>query len=77
MGGSWTWRKSSASDGSSGTCVEIAWTGDAVLVRDSVCPRGSVLAFRPQAWTAFVGRLAGTPPDTRRGPRDDERTARL
>ncbi|MBM7171725.1 DUF397 domain-containing protein [Streptomyces sp. G44] len=33
MGSSWTWRKSSASDGPEGACVETAWTGETVLVR--------------------------------------------
>ncbi len=54
MGGLWTWRKSSASDGAEGTCVETAWTGETVLVRDSKQRRGAVLAFRPEAWTAFL-----------------------
>ncbi|MFF8655973.1 DUF397 domain-containing protein [Streptomyces huasconensis] len=54
MGSSWTWRKSSASDGPEGACVETAWTGETVLVRDSKQRRGAVLAFRPEAWTAFL-----------------------
>ncbi|MEU7582586.1 DUF397 domain-containing protein [Streptomyces sp. NPDC041068] len=54
MGSSWTWRKSRASDGPDGACVEIAWTGEAVRVRDSTRPRDAVLAFGPEAWSAFL-----------------------
>ncbi|MEU5772143.1 DUF397 domain-containing protein [Streptomyces venezuelae] len=59
MGGSWTWRKSSASDGSSGNCLEVARIGESVRVRDSTRPRGAVLVFGPEAWSAFL-TLAGT-----------------
>ncbi|MEU1150579.1 DUF397 domain-containing protein [Streptomyces sp. NPDC005863] len=54
MGSTWAWRKSSASGGASDDCVEIAWTGETVLIRDSARPRGAVLAVDPAAWTAFV-----------------------
>ncbi|MEV7191176.1 DUF397 domain-containing protein [Streptomyces sp. NPDC093510] len=60
MGGSWTWRKSSASDGPGGACLEAAWTGESVLVRDSTRRRGPVLVFGPRAWSAFLA-LAGAP----------------
>ncbi|WP_240659760.1 DUF397 domain-containing protein [Streptomyces sp. WAC 01529] len=59
MGSSWTWRKSSASDGGAQQCVEIAWTGDVVLVRDSTRSSGAVLAFRPAAWSDFLALAAG------------------
>lgn len=59
MGGSWTWRKSSASDGGAGTCLEIAWTGESVRVRDSTRRWGAVLVFGPEAWSAFL-TLTGT-----------------
>lgn len=39
---------------SSGGCVEMARTPDAVLVRDSKQIGGEILAFDPQAWRAFV-----------------------
>ncbi|QEU97648.1 DUF397 domain-containing protein [Streptomyces kanamyceticus] len=61
MGGSWTWRKSSASDGGSGTCVETAWTGESVLVRDSTRREGAELVLGPEAWSAFL-TLAARPP---------------
>ncbi|MFK4064575.1 DUF397 domain-containing protein [Streptomyces sp. NPDC029674] len=54
MGSSWTWRKSSASDTQDESCVETAWTGESVLVRDSTRPQGAVLVFRPYAWSAFL-----------------------
>ncbi|MEV7347168.1 DUF397 domain-containing protein [Streptomyces sp. NPDC093544] len=59
MGGSWSWRKSSVSGGGGNDCVEIAWTGEAVLVRDSRVPRGVVLVFDPVAWRTF---LTSVPP---------------
>ncbi|WP_447037342.1 DUF397 domain-containing protein [Streptomyces sp. DSM 118878] len=69
MGSSWTWRKSSVSDGGEGQCVETAWTGETVLVRDSARRRGGVLAFTPQAWTAFLGLVAR--PSSAARPRDE------
>ncbi|MGD1225221.1 MULTISPECIES: DUF397 domain-containing protein [Streptomyces] len=61
MGGSWSWRKSSASGGGDNDCVEVAWTGEAVLVRDSRTPRGSVLVFDPAAWRTFLSSVAPGP----------------
>ncbi|MFJ4711792.1 DUF397 domain-containing protein [Streptomyces sp. NPDC088785] len=58
MGESWTWRKSSASTAPDQACVEIAWTGAAVLVRDSVRPEGDVIAFPARAWRDFLVPLA-------------------
>ncbi len=69
MGSSWTWRKSSASDGGEEQCVEAAWTGETVLVRDSARRGGSVLALSPQAWTAFLGLAVRPSPAAR--PRDE------
>ncbi|WP_331731201.1 DUF397 domain-containing protein [Streptomyces phaeochromogenes] len=54
MNGSWTWRKSSASDTSGTQCVEVAWTGHTVLVRDSKEPARSHLCFAPTVWGAFL-----------------------
>ncbi|MFG2940619.1 DUF397 domain-containing protein [Streptomyces sp. NPDC048282] len=51
------WRVSSYSGGQ-GECVEIAANLPAVIpVRDSKRPTGSILAFSPTAWTAFVDHL--------------------
>lgn len=50
------WRKSSYSgDGNNGNCVEIAFAGPEVAVRDSKNPRPQ-LAFPAQAWKRFVRR---------------------
>ena len=38
-----TWRKSSRSHPNN--CVEVAWPGDAIFVRDSKNPAGPVLMF--------------------------------
>ncbi|MEV5526096.1 DUF397 domain-containing protein [Streptomyces prunicolor] len=61
MGGSWSWRKSSASGGS-GECVEVAWTGESVLVRDSNAPLGGVVALAPDTWREFVRSLTRSAP---------------
>ncbi|WP_234541603.1 DUF397 domain-containing protein [Streptomyces shenzhenensis] len=55
------WRRSSYSNGSGGECVEVAAPHpDVVPVRDSKKDQdGSVLLFRPLAWTAFLGSLKG------------------
>ncbi|MFI0797049.1 DUF397 domain-containing protein [Micromonospora rubida] len=50
-----TWRKSSRSD--DGNCVEVAFTDDAVLARDSKEPDGLVLRFSPQRWRSFITDL--------------------
>lgn len=47
-----TWRKSSRSD--DGNCVEVAFTDDAVLTRDSKNPDGLVLRLDPQQWRSFI-----------------------
>jgi Domain of unknown function (DUF397) len=46
------WRKSRHSHANG--CVEVAVIGDAVAVRDSKDPSGSVLVFQPHEWSAFV-----------------------
>jgi hypothetical protein len=47
------WRKSSLS--STSNCVEVAFVGDRVAVRDSKDRNGPVLLFTPTEWEAFLG----------------------
>jgi hypothetical protein len=46
------WRKSSASQ--SDDCVEVAFVGHSILVRDSKDPAGPFLTFTPAEWSAFL-----------------------
>ena len=51
------WRTSSYSGGQ-GDCVEVADNLPTLIpVRDSKHPTGPILAFSPNAWTAFVDHL--------------------
>jgi uncharacterized protein DUF397 len=51
------WRKSSRS-GTSGACVEVAGNLPGVVaVRDSRDACGSVLAFTPDQWAAFLAAV--------------------
>lgn len=51
-----TWHKSSYSGGQGGDCLEVTPDIPAVVpVRDSKNPHGPKLAFRAEAWAAFVG----------------------
>ncbi|MFF1682575.1 DUF397 domain-containing protein [Streptomyces sp. NPDC058256] len=54
-----TWYKSSYSAGDGGDCLEVAadFPGPVVPVRDSKNPHGPKLAFRAEAWSAFVEDL--------------------
>ncbi|MEU6655873.1 DUF397 domain-containing protein [Streptomyces sp. NPDC046900] len=54
MNASWSWRKSSFSDAAGNQCVEVAWTGRDVLVRDSKATTTGLLAFSARSWNAFV-----------------------
>jgi hypothetical protein len=47
------WRKSMAS-GSTGDCVEVAFTDESVLMRNSHNPLGPQLSFSYSEWTAFL-----------------------
>lgn len=52
------WRKASYSNASGGNCVEIAHLANAaVAVRDSQDPDGPKLAFTPDEWESFIGRV--------------------
>ena len=58
-----TWRKSSYSNGSGGSCVEIAVltpTSDnehAIAVRDSKDPQGPALTFTARQWRDFTAAI--------------------
>lgn len=47
-----SWTKSTASV--SGACVEVATTGEIILVRDSKNPSGPVLTVSAEEWGAFL-----------------------
>jgi hypothetical protein len=52
------WRKSSRSgQGSGGSCVEVAFAGPAVAVRDSKRPAAGMLAFPAAGWAQLTGVL--------------------
>lgn len=59
-----TWRKSSYSNGTGGSCVEVTAltdqfraAGRAVAVRDSKDPDGPFLAFSEADWRVFMARI--------------------
>jgi Domain of unknown function (DUF397) len=57
-----TWRKSSYSNGTGGSCVEIAvLTGipgeHDIAVRDSKDPRGPALTFTAREWRDFTAAI--------------------
>lgn len=49
------WRKSTRSGPNCDNCVEVAFVGGAVAVRDSKNQSGPSLIFTPAEWDAFVG----------------------
>ncbi|MEV0677078.1 DUF397 domain-containing protein [Actinosynnema sp. NPDC050436] len=52
------WRKSDRSgQGTNGNCVEVAFAGSAVGVRDSKSPATGVLAFPAVQWAFFLRGL--------------------
>lgn len=46
------WRKSKASE--AGNCVEVAFSGELVLIRHSQRPSGPTLSFSLPEWEAFL-----------------------
>jgi len=48
------WRHSTCSQGADQTCVDVAFLGDAVAVRDSKEPAGPSLRFTPAEWRVFL-----------------------
>ncbi|MEI5101474.1 DUF397 domain-containing protein [Streptomyces sp. PmtG] len=59
------WRKSSYSDGTPSSCIEVAelppHPAGGIGVRDSKNPAGPALLLALPAWTAFVGSLRTSP----------------
>jgi hypothetical protein len=51
------WRKSRASGVNGGACVEVAFAGRSVLVRDSKNKASSPLTISVQAWRTFLDRI--------------------
>ena len=57
-----TWRKSSYSNSSGGSCVEIALLADAagehdITARDSKDPHGPALSFSADQWRDFTAAI--------------------
>ncbi|WP_069812657.1 DUF397 domain-containing protein [Streptomyces sp. TP-A0874] len=48
------WFKSSYSSGSGDSCVEVANTREAILVRDSKIEQSPRLTLSPASWATFV-----------------------
>lgn len=48
------WRHSTCSQGADQTCVDVAFTGEVVAVRDSKEPSGPLLRFTPAEWRVFL-----------------------
>lgn len=53
------WRKSSYSGDNSGNCVEVAGSGNRVLVRDTNDRNGAMLRISPDAWRRFATKVKG------------------
>jgi Domain of unknown function (DUF397) len=54
------WRKSTRSGGGNDSnCVEVAYLGDAIAVRDSRQPAGPVLTFNRAHWSTFIAAAKG------------------
>lgn len=48
------WHKSTRSGPNCNNCVEVAFVGGAIALRDSKNPTGPALIFTPGEWDAFV-----------------------
>lgn len=48
------WYKSTRSGPNCDNCVEVAFVGGAIALRDSKNPTGPALIFTPAEWDAFV-----------------------
>jgi hypothetical protein len=48
------WHRSTRSGPYTDNCVEVAFAGGAIVVRDSKNPDGPQLVFTPNEWDAFV-----------------------
>jgi hypothetical protein len=46
------WKRSSRCD--TGSCVEVAFDGDSVMLRQSASPDGLILSFTRAEWLAFI-----------------------
>jgi hypothetical protein len=54
------WRKSSRSgNGSNDSCVEVAFAGSVIAVRDSKSPGGGELVLPADGWTGLLDDLRG------------------
>ncbi|WP_209615499.1 DUF397 domain-containing protein [Saccharothrix coeruleofusca] len=51
------WRKAGRSGENGNSCVELAWPGGRLAVRDSKNPDGPVLAWTPAAVGAFFAAV--------------------
>lgn len=49
------WRRSSRCN--SGACVEVAWSDDTILVRESGNPGGDVLSIGARVWQEFISAI--------------------
>jgi len=56
QGGDYIWFKSSRSAGD-GSCVNIAFAGQKILVRDSKDKAGPYLRFDRSKWQRFIGEV--------------------
>ena len=54
-GGSKWHRTSRSCDG--GSCVEVAWLGEMIAVRDSKQPDGPIITCEPSEWRQFVKKI--------------------
>ncbi|MFE1959893.1 DUF397 domain-containing protein [Streptomyces sp. NPDC059479] len=58
------WFKSSYSDGTGNSCVEIAHLAPWIGIRDSKDTAGAALLVHTGAWTAFIGLVRSGAPVT-------------